>query len=51
MPSDFVFQTAFAMLKGRLKTGWSFVVGFGCGFNHAFHASGALTFLCFVKEK
>ena len=45
------FQAAFAMLKGSLKTGWSFVVGFGCGFNHAFHASGALTFLCFVKEK
>ena len=31
--------------------GCCFVVGFGCGFNHASHADGALTFLCFAKDE
>ena len=28
-----------------------FVAGFGHSFNHASHADGALTFLCFAKDK
>ena len=31
--------------------GCCFVVGLGCSFNHALHASGALTFLCFAKDE
>ncbi|EEP67978.1 hypothetical protein GCWU000324_02229 [Kingella oralis ATCC 51147] len=36
--------------KGSLKMGCCFVVSFGCSFNHALHASGTLTFLCFAKK-
>jgi len=38
-----------------IKAAWKWVsalwLAFGCGFNHASHADGALTFLCFAKEK
>ena len=45
------FQAAFGELSGSLKMGLRFVVGFECGVYHALRASGALTFLCFAKEK
>ena len=35
----------------RRALGWRIVAGLGCSFNHASRADGALTFLCFAKEK
>nr|WP_314485127.1 hypothetical protein [uncultured Kingella sp.] len=46
-----VFRLPLGELSGSLKMGLRFVVGFECGVYHASRADGALTFLCFAKEK
>ena len=52
MPKRFcVFRLPFVYGMRQPENGLCFVVELGCSFNHASRADGALTFLCFAKEK